>query len=88
MQNVANKAQICFNSSMVRLGVAKELPFFKFFPVSIPVWFDWESPFRDIYITITQVSIPVWFDWEFDFNTVSDLSLRGFNSSMVRLGDE
>ncbi len=56
--------------------------------VSIPVWFDWESPTRPHLAPSSVVSIPVWFDWEAGGLGYIRHLRQCFNSSMVRLGDQ
>ncbi len=63
-----NSIQCCFNSSMVRFGVALCLLQLIERFVSIPVWCDLEQEFKQRAISAHNVSIPVWCDLEIDLN--------------------
>ena len=57
--------EVCFNSTMVRLGAPMQVKRNVLLAVSIPPWYDWENKWNHRMETYIQVSIPPWYDWEY-----------------------
>ena len=63
-----------FNSSMVRLKAGNWTNWAWFYPISIPVWYDWRRSWFWSGWWYNCISIPVWYDWR-KFNNVARAAL-------------